>query len=414
MIKVDEKLLADYAKFAVQVGVNPQKNQTLIIRSPIETAHFARCCAAVAYGIGVREVVMHYNDEKFSRIKMEYTKAEVLEDIKPWQLRSYLDYAESEGGACVLSIYASDPENFKGLDAQKLARANAAASKAMQPWQKIVMADKLQWSIVSVPTLSWANKVFANLTPQKAEEALWDAIFSVCRVKGGNVVSEWQQHTQNTVRRRDKMNEHNFDMLHLKSKNGTDLKIGLANKAIWEGAQSETPEGYKFIANIPTEEIFTAPDRMRVDGIVYGTKPYVYNGNIIEGFYLRFEKGKIVDFDAYSGKEILEKLLDTDEGAKRIGEIALVPSSSPINKSGILFYNTLFDENASCHIAFGKGYPGTIQGGKEMSTEQLLDNGVNDSLIHEDVMIGSPDMKIIGITKTGEQITVFENGEWAF
>ncbi len=414
MINVDEKLLSDYAKFAVQVGVNPQKEQTFIIRAPIEAAHFARCCAAVAYGLGVKEVVIHYSDEKFSRIKMEYTQTEVLEDIKPWQLRSYLDYAQSEGGACVLSIISSDPEIFKGIDAQKIARVNAAASKAMKPWQQIVMADQLQWSLVSIPSVAWAKKVFPNYTPQKAQEALWDAIFNVCRVKGGNVVAEWQQHTEKTTHRRDKMNALNFDMLHLESKNGTDLKIGLANGAIWEGAQSQTPQGYKFIANIPTEEIFTAPDRMRVDGIVYGTKPYVYNGNVIEGFCLKFENGKIVDFDAYAGKEILDKIFKTDEGATRIGEIALVPSSSPINKSGILFYNTLFDENASCHIAFGKGYPGTIAGGKEMSTEQLLENGVNDSLIHEDVMVGSPDMKITGITKTGEKIIVFENGEWAF
>ncbi len=414
MINVNEKLLADYAKFAVQIGVNPQKGQTLIIRAPIEAAHFARCCAAVAYGLGVREVVVHYNDEKLSRIKTEYTDVEVLEDIKPWHLRSYMDYAESEGGACVLSIASRDPEIYKGLDSEKISRATAAATKAMKPWQALTMSDKIQWCIVAIPSTAWASKVFPNMPHDIAEEKLWNVIFDVCRVTDGNVVSAWQEHIAKTMARRDRMNELKIDTLHFTSQNGTDLKIGLADDAIWEGAQSSTPEGYTFIANIPTEEVFTAPHRLHTDGIVYGTKPYVYNGNIIEGFCLTFKDGVVVDYDAYQGKEILKQLLETDEGALHIGEVALVPASSPINRSGILFFNTLFDENAACHIALGKGYPGTVVGGTAMSTQELLEKGVNDSLVHEDIMIGSPDMKIMGITKEGETVKVFEHGEWAF
>ncbi len=413
-VNVNEKYLADYAKFAVQVGVNVQKGQTLIIRAPIEAAHFARCCAAVAYGVGAREVIVHYNDEKFSRIKMEYTEVDVLEDVKPWILRSYLDYAEAEGGACILSIIARDPEIFKGLDGNKIAKATAAATKAMKPWQTLTMGDKLQWSIVAVPSASWASRVFPNLPVHLAEQELWKVIFEVCRVTSGDVVNAWHEHIAKTSARRDRMNDLNIDTLHLTSKNGTDLHVGLADGAIWEGAQSQTPEGYKFIANIPTEEVFTAPHRLRTNGIVYGTKPYVYNGNIIDGFCLTFKDGVVVDYDAYVGKEFLAKLLETDEGALHIGEVALVAVSSPINKSGILFFNTLFDENAACHLALGKGYPGTVQGGNNMSTSELVEKGVNDSLIHEDIMVGSPDMKITGITKDNETVTIFENGEWAF
>ncbi len=343
---MDINLVKQYAEFAVKIGVNPQPGQTLIIRAPIEGAFFARACAEAAYAAGAKEVVVHYSDEKLSRIKMENTAVEVLEDVKPWLQRSYLDYVESEGG--------------------------------------------------------------------EAQEMLWDAIFDVCRVKNGNVVSEWQAHVKKMTAWRDRMNALDLDSIRLQSANGTDLTIGLADGHVWEGAQSRTPEGYTFIANIPTEEVFTAPHRLRVNGVVKGTKPYVYNGNLIEGFSVTFKDGEVVEHSAQSGEALLGQLLDTDEGSRRIGEIALVPASSPINRRGILFYNTLFDENAACHIAFGKGYPGTVKGGTAMTKQELLAHGVNDSIIHEDVMVGAPDMTITGTTRTGENVKIFENGEWAF
>lgn len=410
---MNKELLKQYAEFAVKVGANPQPCQTLIINAPLEGAEFARMCAEAGYDAGAKEVVVYYKDEKLARLQMQRTAVEVLEDIKPNFTRRYLDYIESEGGACLLHIVAEDPDLYAGIDPEKIARASKARSVASEPYRDYTMKDKIQWSIVAIPSTSWANKVFPG--DANAEEKLWNAIFDVCRVKeGGDVVSAWKEHVTKTAARRDRMNELNIDSLHYKSANGTDLVIGLADDAVWEGASSKTPEGYSFIANIPTEEVFTAPHKDRVDGIVHATKPYAYNGNVIEGFWLRFEKGKVVEYHAERNEEVLGKLLDTDEGARHIGEVALVPASSPINRSGLLFFNTLLDENAACHIAFGNGYPGTIKGGTTMTDEELLAHGVNKSLVHEDIMVGAEDMSIIATTKSGETVTIFENGEWAF
>lgn len=406
--------MEQYARFAVRVGVNPQPGQTLIVRAPVEGAFFARACADAAYEAGVREVVVHYHDEKLSRIRMEHTDVTVLEDVKPWCERSFLDYAESEGGACLLSISCRDPEIYRGIDGAKVARASTAAQKAMARWRRYTMNDRVQWSVVSIPSEAWARRVFPQLAPGEAQEALWQVIFDVCRVTGGDVVRAWEEHVARMTARRDRMNAFGLDRLHLESANGTDLVVGLADGHVWEGAQSVTPQGYQFIANIPTEEVFTAPHRARVNGVVKGTKPYVYNGDVIDGFSVTFRDGEVVQHTARTGDALLGRLLDTDEGARRIGEIALVPASSPINRSGLLFYNTLFDENAACHIAFGEGYPGTVQGGVRMTEEELLAHGVNQSLIHEDVMVGSADLRITGVQKDGGTVTIFENGEWAF
>ncbi len=410
---MNKELLKQYAEFAVKVGANPQPCQTLIINAPLEGAEFARMCAEAGYDAGAKEVVVYYKDEKLARLQMQRTAVEVLEDVKPTLSRRYLDYIQSEGGACLLHIVAEDPDLYAGIDPEKIARASKARNIAMEEYRDYTMKDKIQWSIVAIPSVSWANKVFPG--DANAEEKLWKAIFDVCRVKeGGDVVSAWKEHVTKTAARRDRMNELNIDSLHYTSANGTDLVIGLADDAVWEGASSKTPEGYSFIANIPTEEVFTAPHKDRVDGIVHATKPYAYNGNVIDGFWLRFEKGKVVEYHADRNEEVLGKLLDTDEGARHIGEVALVPASSPINRSGLLFFNTLFDENAACHIAFGNGYPGTVKGGTTMTDDELLAHGVNKSLVHEDIMVGAEDMSIIATTKAGETVTIFEHGEWAF
>ena len=314
----------------------------------------------------------------------------------------------------MLSISARDPEIYKGLDMEKIDRANQAAMKAQEEWRSYTMSDKVQWSIVAIPSAAWAGKVFPGAAEDEAQEMLWDAIFDVCRVKNGNVVSEWQAHVKKMTAWRDRMNALDLDSIRLQSANGTDLTIGLADGHVWEGAQSRTPEGYTFIANIPTEEVFTAPHRLRVNGVVKGTKPYVYNGQLIEGWHVTFKDGKVVEHGAEKNASLLAELLSTDENACRIGEIALVPASSPINQSGVLFYNTLFDENAACHIAFGAGYPTNIKDGSKMNRTELLAKGLNDSAIHEDVMIGAPDTNVIGTTKNGKEVTIFTNGEWAF
>lgn len=410
---MDKQLLQKYAEFAVRSAVNLQKGQTLLINCPVEAAFFGRACAEVGYAAGAREVVIHYNDEEYGRIRMEHTTLDVLEDVKPWRLRSLMDYVEGEGGACILHIVARNPEIFKGLDTAKIEKANQANSKAMKPWRELTMNNDVQWSIVAVPNEAWAKKIFAGEGTEAAVEKLWDTIFEVSRVSGGDPVSAWKKHVDYLLGKANWLNELDLAAVHLKSSNGTDLEVGLADDHIWLAAQEESTEGVSFLANVPTEEVFTAPHCQRTNGTFKSSLPYVYNGNVIEGISITFKEGLAVEYSAEKGDDLLKQMLSSDEGARRIGEVAFVPVSSPIRNTGLLFYNTLFDENAACHIAFGAGYPTTVKGGGAMSREQLMEKGLNDSLIHEDVMVGTPDMEITGITKTGKRVAIFKNGDWA-
>lgn len=411
---MDKQLLQKYADFVVKAGVNVQPGQALILRCPVLGAEFGRACMRAAFEAGARDVLLRYEDEQAARIRMDKASEEALTHPMPSELRSYLDYAESEGGVCVLNIHADDPEIFKGLDAGKIHRVEVARRTFMRPWQEYTMKDKVQWCVVSIPTPAWAAAVYPDLAPDEAVEALWDTIFAVCRVKGGDPVAAWRQHTAQTTARKDRLNALDLASIHLTSANGTDLTVGLAEGAVWEGAASTAQNGADFIPNIPTEEVFTAPHKDRVNGVVKGTKPYAYNGEVIEGFSVTFQDGRVVAHSAEKNDALLGRLLASDAGACRIGEVALVPASSPINQSGLLFYNTLFDENAACHIAFGAGYPINIRGGAALDRAALTAAGLNDSVIHEDVMVGSADMRITGQTRAGETVLIFENGEWAF
>ena len=410
---MNNTLLKQYGEMAVKAGVNIQPGQTLIINAHITAADLVHHCATAAYDAGAREVVVNWSDEKLSRIKMDRTAQDVLCDVKPWIQDSYLQYIKSEGSAAILSITGSDPEIYKGLDMAKVNAATIAKMKALEEYRSYTMASRIQWCVIAVPSEGWAKKVFPTLSAEEAVEKLWQTIFKVSRVEG-DAVANWLDYARTAAKRRDRINEMKLTEVHFESANGTDLYVGLADDRLWGGVSEYSEGGVEFIPNMPTEELFTAPHKDRVNGIVYGTKPYVYNGSLIEDFVLTFKDGKVVDYDAKAGKDLLKDLLETDEGASHIGEVALVPASSPINKENILFYNTLFDENAACHIALGQGYPGTVVGGEKMTTEQLLAKGVNDSVIHEDVMIGSADMKITGICENGETVTLFENGEWVF
>ena len=274
------------------------------------------------------------------------------------------------------------------------------------------MNDRVQWSIAALPSAPWAKKIFPELDTAAAMEALWKLIFDVCRVTGGEPVGEWTAHMERLSTLRDKMNALDLESVHFASSNGTDLTVGLADGAIWESAASRSEKGVVFLPNIPTEEVFTAPHKDKVEGIVYGTKPYVFNGQLIKNFYVRFEQGRVVEHGAEEGADLLGQLLDSDEGARSIGEVALVPASSPINRSGKLFYSTLFDENAACHIAFGASYPGTTKGGTALTKEQLEARGMNQSRLHEDVMIGAEDSEITGKCRDGRTVQLFKNGVW--
>ena len=405
-------LLKKYADFIVRVGVNPQPGQTLVINCCLEAAPLARLCVRSAYEAGARDVLVNWSDNDVSRSRMELGSEEALSDFKSWQLRRYLDYAESEGGVCVLHILADDPEVYAGLDGAKISRVNAGQRKFMAPWREYTMNDRVQWSIAAMPSAPWAKKMFPELDEAAAIEKLWQLIFDVCRVTGGDPVNEWKAHLDRLTGLKDKMNALDLESVHFESSNGTDLTVGIADKATWESAASVSEKGVVFLPNIPTEEVFTAPHKDKVNGIVYGTKPYVFNGQLIKGFHVTFKDGRVVEHGADEGAELLGRLLDTDEGARSIGEVALVPASSPINRSGALFYSTLFDENAACHIAFGASYPGTTANGTRLTKDELLARGMNQSAIHEDVMVGAEDSHITGKCRDGHTVDLFRDGVW--
>ncbi|MCR1899319.1 aminopeptidase [Irregularibacter muris] len=407
-----EELLKKYARLLVKKGLNLQKDQILVIGSPVECADFTRVVAEIAYKEGAHDVVINWNDEKFSKVKYLHAPEKVFEEFPQWRKDMFLDY--SRQGAAFLSIAASDPELMKDVDPQRMATASKTASIALKEHQENLMANKNTWCVASIPTKSWAEKVFPELKGEEAIEKLWDTIFKTVRVDKEDPVAAWEEHLASLKRHMEILNKHNFKTLHYKNSLGTDLTIELPENHLWLGGSEFTPKGVEFIANMPTEEVFTLPKKTGVNGKVVSSKPLNYNGNLIENFTLTFKDGKIVEFDAQEGYETLKTLIETDQGSHYLGEVALVPYDSPISNSNILFYNTLFDENASCHLAIGKAYPVCVKNGENMTPEELEKAGVNDSLTHEDFMVGTKDLEIIGVTQEGKEIQVFKNGNFAF
>ena len=407
-----ENLLKKYAKLAIYQGVNVQKNQTLVISSPIECAKFTRMLVEEAYIKGAKEVVVQWNDELTGKLKDKYSPMEVFETVPEWVKESRLSYAKE--GACFLSISASDPELLKDVDPKKVATFRKASSIASREFSSRLMSNENAWSIVSIPTVGWAKKVFPNVSEDEAVEKLWDAIFKIVRVDSQDPVKAWEEHKNTLKKNMDFLNSKRFKSLHYTNSLGTDLIIQLPEKHLWAGGAEFTQDGTEFIANMPTEEIFSMPKKTGVNGKVVSSMPLNYGGNLINNFSLTFKDGKVVDFSAEEGYETLKNLLDTDEGAKYLGEVALVPYNSPISNSNIIFFNTLYDENASCHLAFGKAYSLCIKDGEKMSEEELLKEGANDSLTHVDFMIGTKDLQITGTTYDNEKFDIFVNGNWAF
>ena len=407
-----ENLLKKYAKLAIYQGVNVQKNQTLVISSPIECAKFTRMLVEEAYIKGAKEVVVQWNDELTGKLKYKYSPMEVFETVPEWVKESRLSYAKE--GACFLSISASDPELLKDVDPKKVATFRKASSIASREFSSRLMSNENAWSIVSIPTVGWAKKVFPNVSEDEAVEKLWDAIFKIVRVDSQDPVKAWEEHKNTLKKNMDFLNSKRFKSLHYTNSLGTDLIIELPEKHLWAGGAEFTQDGTEFIANMPTEEIFSMPKKTGVNGKVVSSMPLNYGGNLINNFSLTFKDGKVVDFSAEEGYDTLKNLLDTDEGAKYLGEVALVPYNSPISNSNIIFFNTLYDENASCHLAFGKAYSLCIKDGEKMSEEELLKEGANDSLTHVDFMIGTKDLQITGTTYDNEKFDIFVNGNWAF
>ncbi len=409
---MEMKQLEKYARLLVRSGLNVQENQILMVNCPVECAYFARVIVKEAYAVGARKVVMNWRDDLISRETLLHANDEIFDEFPEWQKQFYNDHADQ--GTAFLSISASDPEVFKDVDPKRMARQNKASSTALVHYRSRTMSNYNAWCVASIPTESWAMKVFPGIPTDEAMDKLWEAIFKSVRVDAEDPVAAWDQHKANLLRRIEILNQHNFKTLRYKNSIGTDFSVALVKNHIWLGGSEFTPEKVEFIANMPTEEIFTAPAMKGSYGKVVSSMPLNYNGNLIDNFSLTFEDGKIVDFTAEKGYDVLKGLLDTDEGARYIGEVALVPYDSPISNLKILFFNTLYDENASCHFAFGKAYPVNVEGGKDASLEELKKLGVNDSLTHVDFMIGTADLSIVGIKEDGSEVTVFENGNFVF
>lgn len=403
--------LENYAELAVKVGVNVQPGQTLVVNTTLEGAELVRIIVRKAYEIGARNVIVNWNDDIVNRTKFELAPDEIFNEYPEWRAKETIEL--SENGAAFLSVISSSPDLLKDVKRERIANSQKASGMALKKWRQYMQSDKISWSIVAVPSQAWADKVFPDEAEENRIEKLWDAIFTATRADVDQPVDAWKKHDETLHEKVDYLNEKNYQKLHYTAP-GTDLTIELPEKHLWVGAGSINEKGHSFMANMPTEEVFTVPLKTGVNGTVTSTKPLSYSGNIINHFSITFKEGRIVDVKAEQGEEILKQLVETDEGSHYLGEVALVPFHSPISESNILFYNTLFDENASNHLAIGSSYAFCIEGGKNMNQQELAENGLNESLTHVDFMIGSAEMNIDGIKPDGSSEPVFRNGDWAF
>ena len=408
---VIEELKRDYARLMIRSGINLQKGQRLAITSPVECADFARMCAAEAYEAGCREVLMRWRDDDLERMKYLYAEDDVFDSVNSWE-KDMLETL-SEEGAGWLVIHAEDPENLNGVDQDRISRAQKASGLALRSFREREMRSEFPWSICSVPSRAWAKAVFPDMDTDDAVDRLWEEILAACRADRGNAAADWKAHTDELRKHLDILNEYDFAELRYKNSAGTDVTVQLPEGHYWGGGDELCSSGVCFAPNIPTEEVFTLPHRNGINGRIVATKPLSHNGAIIDGFWFEVKDGKIIDLHADKGEDVLRSAISVDEGASYFGEVALVPYDSPISRSGVLFLNTLFDENASCHFAFGMAYP-CLRGAENMTQEELEEKGANNSITHVDFMIGSRDLEITGITHDGREIPVFVNGNFAF
>ena len=403
--------LQKYAKLLARVGLNVKKGQTVFVAAALDQPEFVTMVVEECYKAGASEVYVEWSHQPTDKLSSQYRTLESLSKLAPWA-RAKWEF-KAKNYSCRLWIESEDPDGMNGLDPEKMSKARQAIYPEIKPFRQ-AMENKHQWCIAAVPGKAWAKKVFPQLSESKAVEAMWKAILSASRADGKNPVRAWKEHNADLRARSQYLNSLGLKYLEYRSANGTDLTVELLPDGLFTGGQEKTLKGRIFNPNIPTEEVFTTPKAGAAEGIVYSTKPLSYMGQMIENFSLRFENGKVVEAKAEKGEELLKKMVSMDEGAGKLGECALIPYDSPINESGILFYNTLFDENASCHFALGHGFNECLKGFEKLTDEQCKERGINDSMIHVDFMIGSRDMSIVGIKENGERVQIFENGTWAF
>ena len=415
--KTHQEMLQKYAEAIVKVGLNIRAGQRLIINLgatrgvPHQFAPLVREVAKTAYGVGARYVDVLWGDEEMLRLRAQYAPRDSFDEYSTWQIDALMRMIEN--GDALLSIAGSNPDLLGGLDPEVVGMMQKTHLQHFSKVGEKVSTNAINWCVVAAAGEDWAKKIFPELTVEKAAEKLWQEIFETTRIDQPDPIAAWQGHIVTLRKRAKYMQAKQYTGLHY-SAPATDFTLGLPNGHLWISAQSMAQNGVAFTANMPTEEVFTMPDRNRADGIVSSTFPLSYAGTLIEDFQVTFENGRVVKVSAKKGEAALQKLVDTDEGSHRLGEVALVPASSPIAQRGHLFYNTLFDENASCHIAIGRAYRFTLTGGEELNDEEFTSAGGNVSLNHVDFMIGSPEMDIDGINRDGTREPVMRKGEWAF
>lgn len=405
-----EDLLNQYADVTVKIGLNVQQNQQVMIFAPIESPDFVRKVVQKAYEAGAGHVYVEWSDEQTTRLNLERAPMKALSHYPEWRSSAYREL--SEQNAAFLYIYSPNPTLLQGIDPLRVAAAQKATAAANKQFSNDKSSARVSWTIVSVPTSAWAATVFPDKSENARIEALWRQIFKITRADQKNPKDAWEKHIQTLTDRLNYLNEKRFKKLLYKAP-GTDLTIELPFDQLWVGGGMTNDQGVPFQPNIPTEEVFTMPLKNGVNGTVSSTKPLNYGGSLINNFRITFKDGRIIDYHAEQGADTLKQIIETDEGAHYLGEVSLVPHHSPISETNLIFYNTLFDENASCHLAIGHGFPFNLRDGRNMSEEALAAAGMNQSLMHVDFMVGSANLDITGEASDGTRIPIFRGGNWA-
>ena len=406
-----KSILREYAKLIVRCGVNVQKGQEVLIYAGLDQPEFVAMVVEEAYKAKAGLVTVNWNYQPLTKLHARYQTAKSLGTVHEWEKAKLQHYVDSV--PCRIHLISDDPDGLKGVNTAKLAKGRQLSYPILKPYSDARNGQE-QWCGAAVPGVAWAKKLFPGLSKNQAVEKLWEAILSASRVLDGDPIENWAKHNENMANHCKYLNDLKIEKLHLFADNGTDLTVGLIAEGQFCGGGETTKSGVFFNPNIPTEECFTSPKRGEAEGILHSTKPLSYQGQLIDKFWMRFENGKAVEAHAEIGDEVLQTMLNMDEGARYLGEVAIVPQSSPINQSGLLFFNTLYDENAVCHLAVGMGFMDCLTDYHNRTLEEGRQLGINDSMIHTDFMIGCDTMNIDAICADGRTVRIFENGQWTF
>ncbi len=406
-----QTVLRNYARLIARMGVNIQKGQDVIIYCQLDQPRFVELLVDECYKAGARYVKVEFHHQPLYKLAVRHESVKTLAKVEEWEKARLQHYVDTL--PCTISLVSADPDGLKGINQKKVASADQKSWPIVKPYYD-QMENKQQWCIAAVPGAAWAKKVFPGLPKGRAIEKLWEAILFTSRADGADPIAAWEEHNKDLHDRCAYLNGLGIKELHYKGDNGTDLTVGMIPEGTFLGGQETTVAGLPFDANIPSEECYTSPMRGKAEGIVYATKPLSYNGELIEDFWVRFEGGKAVEVHAEKNQALLEQMIAMDEGAAYLGECALVPVNSPISESGIVFYDTLFDENAACHLALGMGFTNTIRGFENKTLEECRAMGINDSMEHNDFMIGYEGLDIDAVTQDGRTVPIFRRGKWAF